>query len=166
MPLLRTQTSQWPYKNVFTSLNCCKIFKPYINCLLIQMDKQAHQLSSWTKVLTKKLTVTEQIKTFSAFSETMNLMFVDPCIIVSVHTEKSNKMQQCIKIYYSIFIWSSTCFRRHTAYHQGPKTALAASGFAYMEGWWTCGCWSLSVSSNHMSNNLPHMQNQRLLVQF
>jgi len=60
-----------------------------------------------------------------------------------VHTEKSNKMQQCIKIYCSIFIWSSTCFRRHTARHQEPKTALAASGFAYMEGCWTCGCWTL-----------------------
>jgi len=48
------------------------------------------------------------------------------------HSKKSNKMQQCIKIYYSIFIWSSTCFGRHTAHHQEPKTALAASGFAYV----------------------------------
>jgi len=46
----------------------------------------------------------------------------------TIHTEKSNKMQQCIKIYYSIFIWSSTCFGRHTAHRQEPKTALAASG--------------------------------------
>jgi len=28
------------------------------------------------------------------------------------------------KFYYSIFIWSSTCFGRHTAHHQAPKTAL------------------------------------------
>ena len=41
---------------------------------------------------------------------------------------KSNKMPQCIKIYF-IFIWSSTCFGQHTAHHQEPKTALAASGF-------------------------------------
>jgi len=41
-------------------------------------------------------------------------------------------MQEFIKIYYSIFIWSSTCFGRHTAYHQEPKTALAVSGFAYV----------------------------------
>ena len=61
-----------------------------------------------------------------------------------VHTEKSNKIQQCIKIYYSIFIQSSTCFGRHTAHHQEPKTSLAASGFAYVEGCWTCGCWTLS----------------------
>ena len=40
--------------------------------------------------------------------------------------------------YYSIFIWSSTCFRRHTAHYQEPKTALAASGFSYVEGCWTC----------------------------
>jgi hypothetical protein len=46
----------------------------------------------------------------------------------TVHTEKSNKMQQCVKIYYSIFMWSSTCFGRHTSHHQEPKTALSASG--------------------------------------
>ena len=34
------------------------------------------------------------------------------------------------KLYYSMFIWSSTCFVRHTAHHQEP---LAASGFAYSE---------------------------------
>jgi len=33
------------------------------------------------------------------------------------------------KFYYSIFIWNSTCFGRHTAHHQEHKTALAASGF-------------------------------------
>jgi len=32
--------------------------------------------------------------------------------------------------YYSILIWSSTCFGWHTAHHQEPKTALAASGFS------------------------------------
>jgi len=53
------------------------------------------------------------------------------------HTEIANKMQQCIKIYYSTFIWSSTCFGRCTAHHQELKTALAASGFAYMKGCWT-----------------------------
>jgi len=46
-------------------------------------------------------------------------------------------MQQCIKIYYSIFIWSSARFGRHTAHHQETKTALAASGFSYVEGCWT-----------------------------
>ena len=53
-------------------------------------------------------------------------------------------MQQGIKIYYSIFILSSTCFGRHTAHRQEHKIALAASGFAYVEGCWTCGYWTLS----------------------
>ena len=39
--------------------------------------------------------------------------------------------------FYFIFIWSSTCFRRHTARHHEPKTALAASGFAYVKGCWS-----------------------------
>jgi len=52
-------------------------------------------------------------------------------------------MQQCIKIYF-ICIWSSTCFGRHTAHHKEPKTALAASGFAWVEGCWTCSCWTLT----------------------
>jgi hypothetical protein len=29
-----------------------------------------------------------------------------------------------------------------------------------------CSYWALTASSNHMSNNPPRMQNQRLLVQF
>jgi len=29
------------------------------------------------------------------------------------HSKRSNKMQQCIKIYYSVFMWSSTCFGWH-----------------------------------------------------
>jgi len=32
------------------------------------------------------------------------------------------------------FKWSSTCFGRHTAHHQEPKTAQAVSGFAHVEG--------------------------------
>jgi hypothetical protein len=48
------------------------------------------------------------------------------------------------KFYYSIFIWSSTCFGRHTAHHQEPKTVLATSGFSYVEGCWTCSWWTLS----------------------
>jgi hypothetical protein len=61
-----------------------------------------------------------------------------------IHTEIANKMQQCIKIYYSTSIWSSTCFGRHTAHHQELKTALAASGFAHVKGCGLCGCWTLT----------------------
>ena len=76
------------------------------------------------------------------------------------------------KFYYSVFIWSSTCFGRHTAHHQEPKTALAASGFSYVEGcctgsWWTLsGTVCLTTSNNYTYNNLPRMTNQRLPVQF
>ena len=53
------------------------------------------------------------------------------------HRNSQKKMQQCIKMYCSMFIWSSTCFGRHTAHHQELKTALATSGFAYVKGCWT-----------------------------
>jgi hypothetical protein len=53
------------------------------------------------------------------------------------------------KFYYSIFIWSSTCFGRHAA-HQEPKTALATSGFSYVEGCWTCRWWTLSGHYLHV----------------
>jgi hypothetical protein len=66
------------------------------------------------------------------------LMFVDPCIIVQFIKKKPTKCNNVSKFYYSIFIWSSTCFGRHPAHHQEPKTALAASGFSYVEGCWTC----------------------------
>ena len=49
-----------------------------------------------------------------------------------------------LKFYYSVFICSSTCFGRHAAHFQEPKIALAASGFAYVEGCWTCSWWTLS----------------------
>ena len=39
-----------------------------------------------------------------------------------------------VATFYFIFIWNSSCFGRHTAHHQEPKTALAASGFACVEG--------------------------------
>jgi len=57
-----------------------------------------------------------------------------------IRKEKSNKIEKCIKLfYYSLFIWSSTCFRRHTTHHQEPKT-----GFLYVEVCWTCSSWTLS----------------------
>jgi hypothetical protein len=67
----------------------------------------------------------------------------------AIHTEMANKMQQCIKIYYSMFIWSSTCFGRHTSHHQELKTVLVVSGFAYVKGCGRWGCWTLSASNNH-----------------
>jgi hypothetical protein len=43
-------------------------------------------------------------------------------------------------------MWSSTCFGRHTAHHQERKTALAVSGFSYVEGRWMCSWWMLSAT--------------------
>jgi len=74
-----------------------------------------------------------------------------------IHIKNPTRCNSVSKFYF-IFIWSSTCFGRHTAHHQEPKTALAASGFAYMEACWTCSCWMLSASSNYTSNNPPRMQ--------
>ena len=67
-------------------------------------------------------------------------------IIYPIHKEKSTKRNNVSKFYYSIFIWSSICFGRHTAHHQEPKTTLAAYGFSYMEGCWACSWWTLSGS--------------------
>jgi len=67
-------------------------------------------------------------------------------------------MQQSIRIYYSICIWSSTCFVRHTAHHQELKPAPAASGFAYVKGCGRWGCWTLTASSNLNVHNLSRMQ--------
>jgi hypothetical protein len=38
-------------------------------------------------------------------------------------------------------------FQGHTAHHQEPKIALAASAFAYVVGCWTCSCWTLNAVS-------------------
>jgi len=59
------------------------------------------------------------------------------------------------KIYYSIFIWSSTCYGQHTAHHQESKTALAASG---LHTW--------KVVGRVVTGRCQAEPNQRLLVQF
>jgi len=76
--------------------------------------------------------------------DTINVNFVDPCITVKFIKKNPTRCNNVSKFYYSIFIWSSTCFGRHTAHRQEPKTALAASGFSYVEGCWTCSWWTLS----------------------
>ena len=81
------------------------------------------------------------------------------------HKENPTR-RNSVSTFYFIFMWNSKCFGRHIAHRQEPKTALAASGFAYVEGCWTCSCWTLKASSNYTFNNPPRMQNQRLLVQF
>jgi trehalose/maltose hydrolase-like predicted phosphorylase len=67
----------------------------------------------------------------------MNPILRDSWQRQKIHKEKSNKMQQCIKILlFHIYMKLKTCFRRHTAHHQVPETALAAFSFSYVEGCW------------------------------
>ena len=73
-------------------------------------------------------------------------------------------MQQYIKIiYYFIFIRSSTCFGRYTAHYQEPKTALAASGFSYVRGFWTCRWWTLS-GTVPVPDDVHHLHVQKPLT--
>jgi hypothetical protein len=60
-----------------------------------------------------------------------------------IHIKNPTRCNSVSKLNF-MFIWSSTCFGPHTAHHKEPKTALAAFGFAYMEGCWTCSWWTLS----------------------
>jgi hypothetical protein len=88
-----------------------------------------------------------QAKKWSFMTRTVNLLFVDPCIIVYIiYIENPTRCNNVSKFYF-VFVWSSTCFGRHTAHHQELKIALAASGFAHVEGCWTCKCWTLSAST-------------------
>jgi len=54
-----------------------------------------------------------------------DMMFMDPCIMAQFIKKNPTRCNNVSKFYYSIFIWSSTCFGRHTAHHQDPKTAMA-----------------------------------------
>jgi len=67
----------------------------------------------------------------------------------TIHKENPTIYNNISKFYYSIFICSSTCFGRHTAHHQEPKTALATSGFSYVKG-----CWMLSGT---VPDNVHHL---------
>jgi hypothetical protein len=85
---------------------------------------------------------------------------LDVCVSVHhsiIHKENPTRCNSVSKFYF-IFVWSSTCFRQYSAHYQKPKPALAASGFAYMEGCWICSWWALTASSNYTSNNPSHWQ--------
>jgi hypothetical protein len=70
------------------------------------------------------------------------------------HIENPTRCYSVSEFYFT-FIRSSTCFGRHAAHHQEPKTALAASGFAYVEGCWTCSWWTLSGAWQHPPTTRP-----------
>jgi hypothetical protein len=56
---------------------------------------------------------------------------------------------------------SSTYFGQHTAHHQEPKTALAASSFAYVGGCQTCSRWTLSGSVYTLPDNIHQLHVQQ-----
>ena len=84
----------------------------------------------------------------------------------TIHKEKTNKMQQCIQILLLHIYMKLNMLRWHTANHQEPKIALAASDVSYMEGCWAWSWWTLSgtvcltTSTNYTSDNLPRMKNR------
>jgi len=105
-----------------------------------------------------------------------------PSIKVKFIKKNPTRCSNVSKFYHSIFIWNSTCYGRHTAHHQEPKTVVPASGFLYVEGCSTCSWWTLSGTEmrrriapshycnwqrprNTRPNNLTLMENQRLSVQ-
>jgi hypothetical protein len=75
-----------------------------------------------------------------------------------IHKEKSNKMQQYIKILLFHIYMKLNMFR---AIHR-PSSRAKGSLWLY----WLVFRQCLKKSTNHTSNNLPHMKNQRLPVQF
>jgi hypothetical protein len=63
---------------------------------------------------------------------------------ISITHKENLTICNSVSKFYFVFIWSSTFFWRNTAHHREPKTALAASGFSYGDGCWTCSWWTLS----------------------
>jgi hypothetical protein len=81
----------------------------------------------------------------------------------TIHIENPTR-RNCVSEFYFMYIRSSTCFGRHSAHHQVPKTALAASGFAYVEGCWTCSCWTTHPSTLHVCKTRVCKCSFRLLM--
>jgi hypothetical protein len=80
-----------------------------------------------------------------------------------IHKEKSNEMQQCIKfLLFHIYI-ELNMFRATYGHHQKPKTALAASGFPYAEGCWTCSWWTFpgTAPDNGVPDNVHQLHVQQ-----
>jgi hypothetical protein len=58
--------------------------------------------------------------------------------------KKSNRIQQDITFFLLVHIYMKlNMFRATRRPSSGAKTALAASVFSYVNGWWTCACWTL-----------------------
>ena len=153
-----------------------RIFVPFLySCLSAILSCKGSGLYRESAPFESRIIISHFSQSVHTNSGTCNpKLIADISIIPSISFIKRNptRCKNVSKFYYSMCIWSSTCLGRHIAYHQEPKTALATSGFSYVEGCWTCSWWTLSgtvcltTSTNYTSNNLPRMKNQRLPVQF
>jgi hypothetical protein len=61
--------------------------------------------------------------------DTLMLLFVDPCIVVQFIKKNPTRCNIVSTFYYSMFIWSSTCFGRHTAHHQELRNCTSSLWF-------------------------------------
>jgi len=62
----------------------------------------------------------------------------------AVYKERSNKMQQCIKFYYSLLKWSLTCFGRTPPIIRSLKLHWQSLVFYTLKVVYTCSWWTLS----------------------
>jgi hypothetical protein len=60
-------------------------------------------------------------------------MFLDPCIIVQF-IEKNPTRCNIVSKFIITYLYEAQHVSGDTTHHQEPKTVLAASGFAYVEG--------------------------------
>jgi hypothetical protein len=81
----------------------------------------------------------------------------------SVHKEKNpTRCNNVSKCYYSIFMWSSTCFGQHTAHHFW-YTVASCWIFSL---WIVLLCTNLQTSNMHQLLNVPHLINPPVLLDF
>jgi len=79
------------------------------------------------------------------------------------HDRFTKKIQQDATVYQNFisYLHEAQHVSGDTTHCKEPKTALAASGFAYVEGCWTCSCWMLTASSNYTSNSVQQLHVQQ-----
>jgi hypothetical protein len=79
-----------------------------------------------------------------------------------IHKVKSNKMQQCIKIFIIPYLYEA----QHVSGDKPPiikslKLHWQPMVFLYVEGCWTCGWWSLSGTVLCLTSSTNHTWHQK-----
>jgi len=123
--------SQWCNKvTIFRGVRPCSLVYGYVGLEGCVSDYECtclptYQTTQWQYAGVRKL-ITLHCNRFEVKYATKR------CYLI--HKENPTRCNSVPKFYF-IFIWRSICFGRHTAHHQKPKTAEAASGFAYVKGY-------------------------------